>query len=157
MKPMIGRKLQTFFLISASLLLAGCSNGNWGLNAVQLNSETVAYPENYRQRVVEVMNRNGIQIGRATISPPVPVVGKRPSDQRRWSVCVRGVAAPEREDQGWLPVDQALLSAIDPASQAGVYNLVFFFSNAELAPSLLTGYDSPLCRNLEFQPLRSQQ
>jgi hypothetical protein len=141
-------------LTAATLILAGCSNGGWGLNAVQFNSSAVDHPDDYRARVVDVMARNGIEPKGTRISSPAPIVGAGPWDEQRWYVCVLGVPS-EPQAKTWLPADKALASMIDPTSQAGVYNLVFFFSDADRAPTMRTGFDSPLCRDVQFQSLAS--
>lgn len=67
---------------------------------------------------------------------------------------VLGVQSAELKTLGLPEADEALALIIDPASHRGVYNLVFFFSEEGRAPSMRTGYDSPLCQNIQFQPLR---
>lgn len=147
-------KTKTAFWIGSFLLLAGCSNGNWGPSSIQFNRDAVDYPENFRGQVIEVMARQGINTAGTVISSPAPAVGAGPWTEQRWYVCVLGVAS-EPQDKGWKTADMALALVIDPSSQPGVHNLVFFFSDVERAPTVRSGFDSPLCKNIQYQSLPS--
>lgn len=69
--------------------LAGCTTANHSIGSVQFNSEAEAFPNNYREVALRMVE------GRETIAPlqisePLTMVGETVFSPMRWYVCISG-------------------------------------------------------------------
>jgi hypothetical protein len=134
-----------------TVLLVGCSNQNMSMNTMQFSGATVPYPENYEVEAARVIKQRGGDLASSRASQPWATIGSGPFSPQRWYVCIRGL--PPR---GEPPKPKALELAeerLGHRSFFGVYDVVLFFSDRTGRPSVRTGYDSPLCRDLEYHPI----
>lgn len=136
---------------AATLLLTGCSGNNTGLSTLQMNSTTLSFPEHYQVEAAKVARDGGGDPATAKVSRPAPMIGAQLFSPQRWYSCVLGLPGPQRHQS--LPnLTDAIGGWIDPTSTAGVFNVVMIFDSKN-QPSIHEGFDSPLCRNVEFEPI----
>ena len=142
--------------LSATLLalpLMACSNQNMSLTTMQFSGETEPFPSKYQQLSAEAVAAMPTLGPRLLVSKPATTIGTTPFSPKRWYSCVRGVSGDAR---GSLTVYDTVEGFLDPASKAGVYNVVVFFRGDHL-PSIKSGYDSPLCRQAAFEAMPGLQ
>lgn len=142
----------TFFALA---LLAGCTGPNTTMATLQFSGATVTFPQNYQREAARVVSQRGFDPASATVSYPRPTLGATAFQPQRWYVCIRGASIAQRPDR--LPKAFEILDqAIDPRSTAGIHNVVLIFGSDGRRPSERGGFDSPLCRDGQYEPITAK-
>jgi hypothetical protein len=147
--------MRAIVLVLAMLTLAGCTGQNTNIATLQFSGSSEKLPDNYQVEAARVVATKTVAGGQQVrVSRPQPILGVTAFSPKRWYVCVLGLAGPARPSR--IPsIYDAVMNVADPASNAGVYNLVLVFNEGR-RPSVKTGYDSPLCRTAAYEPLTAK-
>jgi hypothetical protein len=147
--------MRAIILALAMFALAGCAGQNTSIATLQFSGSSEKFPDNYQVEAARVVATRVVADGeQVRISRPQPILGTTAFSPKRWYVCILGLAGPARPNR-IPPIYDAVMNAADPASNAGVYNLVLVFNEGR-RPSVKTGYDSPLCRNAAYEALTAK-
>lgn len=138
-------------IILAGCLVAGCSPTTAPINTMQFSEETLPFPENYQVEAARIVAQRRADTNGASVSYPQTTLGLSPFSPRRWYVCVRGVSDEPKPERIPRPGD-IIEGWIDPRAEAGIHNVVLFFGTTG-RPTAKDGYDSPLCRNSQYEPI----
>lgn len=147
--------MRCFGILAVLGFLAGCTNTNIGLSRVQLSSDTTPFPTNYQSEVARILAERGGNSTRISASYPRRTTGATAFDPQRWYVCVRGISdvlKPRRLPRPAELIDQLF----DPSAMSGEHNVVLFFSTEGRRPSVQEGFDSPLCRDGDYGPVKAE-
>lgn len=131
------------------LALAGCTTTNHSIGSAQFNSATEAYPGNYREAALRLID------GRDTIAPlqisePATMAGEGPFSPQRWFVCARGIAPKGQVPR--MTAQEHWDGLITPRSEEPNYDVVVIFREGH-HPFTTEGYRSRLCRDVSFGPI----
>ena len=150
-----GNVIRFLLYCGLTVLLFGCSSQNMSLITMQFSGATVPYPENYEVEATRVIQQRGGDRDSTRVSQPWTTVGSGPFSPKRWYVCIRGLPPTGRPPQ---PKALELIEErLGQRSLPGAYDVVLFFSDKAGRPSVKTGFDSPLCRDLEYHPINVAQ
>lgn len=139
----------------AALMLTGCTATSLSLHTVQISSESLPFPAHYQVEAARVAAARGGDPGLARVSYPRTTVGMTIASPQRWYVCVRGLPAAPKPDR--LPnVMELAERLVDPITNAGVFDVILFFDSATSRPSQREGYDTPLCRDGQFERVTAE-
>ena len=83
------------------------------------------------------------------MSFPQEILGASAFGPKRWYSCVRGLPGSELTPQQDTKSGEAI--GIWTGQSRGVFDTVLFFSGEGRRPSVSSGYDSLLCRDVAFQ------
>ncbi len=138
-------------IILAGCLVAGCSPTTAPINTMQFSEETLPFPDNYQVEAARVVAQRRVDPKDASVSYPQTTLGLNAFSPHRWYVCIRGLSDLQKPEQIPRPGD-IIESWIDPRANAGIHNVVLIFGETG-RPSAREGYDSPLCRNGQYEPI----
>ncbi len=146
--------LRPFLLLVLAASLAGCSSQNASLSTLQFAGETVPYPDHYEAEAARLVEERGVEPALVTVSQPQTTLGAGPFSPRRWYICVRGMPTSAKPRPA-RPVE-VLEEWLGQRTTAGVHDVVLIFSGTAGRPSVRSGYDSPLCRGLQYGPITAE-
>ena len=135
-----------------AVILAGCSGHNLSPHTLQFSGDTLPVPANYEREAARIVRDRGAEPATVRVSEPQTTLGVTAFSPKRWYVCVKGIPAPQGKPQGPLPIDETVGGWLTPGSDDASYDVLLIFSGAP-TPSVREGYDSPLCRNLNYHAI----
>lgn len=134
------------------MLLAGCSA--YSPSGLQFSKESVPFPEHYQQETARIVAKRDADRSLVTVSYPRNLIGATPLSPLRWYSCVRGLSGAKKPER--LPrIDELLQGVLDPAANQGTHNVMLVFNSDSARPAVREGFDLPLCRNGQYEPLTS--
>jgi hypothetical protein len=135
----------------ALTILSGCSAQNTTINRLQFSEATMAFPGNYQAEAARVALSRGGNIDTAQVSRPQETLGASVFGPKRWYSCVSGLPAPNRRPDRLPKIEDAISGWV--SAPTGRYDTILFFSRSDHRASVRSGFDSPLCRDVEFGPI----
>jgi hypothetical protein len=119
---------------------------------LQFSSEALAFPTNYQTEAARIVRDRGGDPATARVSYPRMTIAAAVMGPKRWFVCVSGVPAPPGPTSIPKAVDLADHWLMQRPSQKSYY-VVLFFPREVGRPTAKDGWNSPLCRGAEFEPI----
>jgi hypothetical protein len=121
---------------------------------LQFSAEALPFPDNYQVEAARIVSQKRADPQKATVSYPRQTLGVSAFSPQRWYVCIRGVSEKPKPDR--LPKAAELAARwLDPQTDQGTHNIVLFFGTT-VRPTAREGYDSPLCREGQYEPITAE-
>ncbi|WMT90054.1 hypothetical protein [Pelagibacterium sp. H642] len=138
--------------IAATSLLSACSTVNHSTGSLQFNFDAEPLPENHLELAADAVQGRETD-GPLQVSQPRTMIGETPFAPQRWYVCIRGIKAKGTPDESGT-IQSKVEDLFAPRAASGIYDVVVMLRGNE-RPAVLEGYDSRLCRDAAFPPLRA--
>lgn len=147
--------LRLLTVLFSAAMAAACVGPNTSLSTLQLSGEAFPFPENYQIEAARVVRDKRGDLAVSRVSLPQQTVGTGALNPRRWYVCISDLPQPKGRDR--LPrLMDAAEQWLNPEGHSGTYYAVLFFSGEHLRPTVKTGVDSRLCRDVTYEPITAE-